>query len=73
MHSWHIALQDLFQSFELYSSKNIVKCPFSQVLDTKGFQKESISKMLLHCFGAILFPPGLVSKHTCKRTMLGQP
>jgi hypothetical protein len=42
MHSWHIAFQDLFQSFELYSSKNIVKCPFSQILDTKGFQKESI-------------------------------
>jgi hypothetical protein len=42
MHSWHIAFQDLFQSFELYSSKNIVKCPFSQVLDIKGFQKESV-------------------------------
>jgi hypothetical protein len=28
MHSWHIAFQDLFQSFELYSSKNIVKCLF---------------------------------------------
>jgi hypothetical protein len=24
MHSWHIAFQDLFQSFESYSSKNIV-------------------------------------------------
>jgi hypothetical protein len=61
MHSWHIAFQDLFQSFELYSSKNIVKCPFSQVLGTKGLQKESISKMLLQCYGAILFSPWLIS------------
>jgi hypothetical protein len=59
MHSWHIAFQDLFQSFELYSSKNIVKCPFSQVLGTKGFQKESISKK---CCSIVMelsyFPPG---------------
>jgi hypothetical protein len=44
MHSWHIALQDLFQSFEPYSSKNIVKCPFSQVLDTKAFRKKEFYK-----------------------------
>jgi hypothetical protein len=57
MHSWHIAFQNLFQSFELYSSKNIVTCPFSQALDVKGFQKESVSKMMLLCYGAILFFP----------------
>jgi hypothetical protein len=43
MHSWHIAFQDLFPSFELYSSKNIVKCPFSQVKLHK-LTKENISK-----------------------------
>jgi hypothetical protein len=55
MHSWHIAFKNLFQSFEPYSSKNIVTCPFAQVLGTKGLQKESISKMMLLCYGAILF------------------
>jgi hypothetical protein len=44
MHSWHIAFQSLVQSFEPYPSKNFVKCPFSQTLDTKGLQKESILK-----------------------------
>jgi hypothetical protein len=29
--------------------------PFSQVLGTKGLQKESISKMMLLCYGAILY------------------
>jgi hypothetical protein len=33
-----------FQSFELYSSENIVKCPFSQVLDTKAFRKKVFYK-----------------------------
>jgi hypothetical protein len=39
----------------------MVSNAFSQVLDIKGFQKESISKMLLHCYGAILFSPWLIS------------
>jgi hypothetical protein len=58
MHSWHIAFQDLFSSFELYSSKNIVKCPFSQVKLHK-LTKENISKKkgMLLCYGAILFFP----------------
>jgi hypothetical protein len=46
MHSWHIAFQSLFQSFEPYPSKNIVSnALFPQILDTKGFQKEGILKM----------------------------
>jgi hypothetical protein len=37
-------ISNLFQSFELYSSENIVKCPFSQVLDTKAFRKKVFYK-----------------------------
>jgi hypothetical protein len=37
-------ISNLFQSFEPYSSKNIVKCPFSQVLDTKAFRKKVFYK-----------------------------
>jgi hypothetical protein len=45
MHSWHIAFQSLFQSFEHIPSKNIVSNAFfPQILVTKGFQKESILK-----------------------------
>jgi hypothetical protein len=46
MHSWHIAFQDLSQSFESYRSKNIVSNAFyPKFLETKRFQKESILKM----------------------------
>jgi hypothetical protein len=45
MHSWHIAFQGLFQSFEPYPSMNIVSNAFSPNLITKGFQKGSILKM----------------------------
>jgi hypothetical protein len=50
-------IPSLFQSSEPYPAKIIVQMPFSQILDTKGLQKESISKMMLHCYGAILFFP----------------
>jgi hypothetical protein len=38
MHSWHIAFQGPFQSFEPYPSKNIVfKCLLPQILETQRF------------------------------------
>jgi hypothetical protein len=41
MHSWHIAFQGLFQSFESYPSKNIVSNAFyPKFLETKGFRKK---------------------------------
>jgi hypothetical protein len=35
MHSWHIAFQGLFQSFEPYPSKNIISNAFTPILETK--------------------------------------
>jgi hypothetical protein len=37
-------ISNLFQSFEPYSSENIVKCPFSQVFVTKAFRKKVFYK-----------------------------
>jgi hypothetical protein len=46
MHSWHIAFQDHFQSFESFSFKEYCfQMPFPQILETKGFQKEKYFKM----------------------------
>jgi hypothetical protein len=55
MHSWHIAFQGLFQSFETYPSKNIVSNAFfpnfryKRILEGKYFKNE------LHFYGAILY------------------
>jgi hypothetical protein len=44
MHSWHIAFQDHFQSFESFSFKEYCfQMPFTPIFfETKRFQKESI-------------------------------
>jgi hypothetical protein len=45
MHSWHIAFQSLFQSFEPYPSKNIVSNAFTPTLETKGISKRKYFKI----------------------------
>jgi hypothetical protein len=39
MHSWHIAFQNLFQSFEPYPSKDIVSMPFPPNFRYKRFSE----------------------------------
>jgi hypothetical protein len=56
MHSWHIASQGLFQSFEPYPSKNIVSNAFSpnfrykRVPERKYFKMSSIVMELSYIF-----------------------
>jgi hypothetical protein len=46
MHSWYIAFQSLFQSFEPYPSKNIVSNAFyPNFRNKRDFRKGSILKM----------------------------
>jgi hypothetical protein len=47
-------ISNLFQSFGLYSSENIVKCPLSQVLIQKLSERKCFINEL-HYYGAILF------------------
>jgi hypothetical protein len=55
MHSWHIAFQDLFQSFDLIPSKNIVSNAFFPNFRNKRFSERKYFKNELHCCGAILY------------------
>jgi hypothetical protein len=55
MHSWHIALQGLFQSFEPYPSRNIVPNAFSPNFGNKKVSERKYFKNEFHCYGAILY------------------
>jgi hypothetical protein len=55
MHSWHIAYQSLFQSFEPYSFKEYCFNAFFPNFGNKRFSERKYFKNELHYCGAILY------------------